>query len=37
MLSEITGASNAFIALSLALIGIGFTLGNGIGGGMTDW
>ncbi len=32
-----TGASNGFIALSLALIGIGFTVGNGIGGRMADW
>ncbi len=32
VLTELTGASNAFIALSLALIGIGFTFGNGIGG-----
>ena len=32
-----TGASNPFIAISLALIGIGFTLGNGIGGRMADW
>ena len=37
VLTELTGASNAFIAMSLALIGIGFTLGNGIGGRMADW
>lgn len=37
VLTELTGASNAFIALSLALIGIGFTFGNGIGGRMADW
>lgn len=37
VLTELTGASNAFIAMSLALIGIGFTFGNGIGGRMADW
>jgi DHA1 family inner membrane transport protein len=37
VLTELTGASNAFIALSLSLIGIGFTLGNVIGGRMADW
>ncbi|WP_444811089.1 MFS transporter [Stenotrophomonas sp. LC732] len=37
VLTELTGASNTFIAISLALIGIGFTLGNGIGGRMADW
>ncbi|WMJ67879.1 MFS transporter [Stenotrophomonas sp. 24(2023)] len=37
VLTELTGASNAFIALSLALIGIGFTFGNGIGGRLADW
>jgi DHA1 family inner membrane transport protein len=37
VLGELTGASNAFIAMSLALIGIGFTVGNGIGGRMADW
>ncbi|KAG0929097.1 hypothetical protein G6F31_017469 [Rhizopus arrhizus] len=37
VLTELTSASNAFIAMSLALIGIGFTFGNGIGGRMADW
>ncbi|MGV4838783.1 MFS transporter [Stenotrophomonas maltophilia] len=37
VLTELTGASNTFIAMSLALIGIGFTFGNGIGGRMADW
>ncbi|MDN6929082.1 MFS transporter, partial [Klebsiella pneumoniae] len=37
VLTELTGASNAFIAMSRALIGIGFTFGNGIGGRMADW
>ena len=32
VLTELTGASNAFIAMSLALIGIGFTFGNGCNG-----
>lgn len=37
VLADLTGASNTFIALSLSLIGIGFTLGNVIGGRMADW
>lgn len=37
VLTGLTGASNAFIALSLALIGIGFTFGNGLGGRLADW
>jgi len=37
VLAELTRASNTFIALSLSLIGIGFTLGNVIGGRMADW
>ncbi|AIF47818.1 MFS transporter [Dyella japonica] len=37
VLTDLTGASNTFIALSLSLIGIGFTLGNVIGGRMADW
>jgi MFS transporter, DHA1 family, inner membrane transport protein len=37
VLTNLTGASNAFIAMSLALIGIGFTLGNGLGGRLADW
>jgi len=37
VLTGLTGASNTFIAMSLALIGVGFTVGNGLGGRMADW
>lgn len=36
-LEKITGASNSFVTLSLVLIGIGFTLGNMLGGRLADW
>lgn len=36
-LAEITGASDGFVTLALVLIGVGFTLGNGIGGRLADW
>ncbi|KAG1244451.1 hypothetical protein G6F68_015447 [Rhizopus microsporus] len=35
-LADITGASPAFITGMLVLIGLGFTLGNGLGGRMAD-
>lgn len=35
-LAEITGASPAFITGMLVLVGLGFTLGNGLGGRMAD-
>lgn len=37
VLATLTGASSAFITLGLVLIGVGFTLGNAIGGRMADW
>ncbi len=37
VLTEITHASPGFIAFALVLIGIGFTLGNSIGGKLADW
>ncbi|GLQ98825.1 MFS transporter [Dyella mobilis] len=37
VLANVTGASGTFVAMSLALIGIGFTLGNGLGGRLADW
>jgi len=37
VLAEITHASPGFVAFALVLIGIGFTLGNGIGGRLADW
>jgi DHA1 family inner membrane transport protein len=37
MLAEITHASPGFVALALVLIGIGFTLGNSLGGRLADW
>jgi DHA1 family inner membrane transport protein len=37
MLAEITHASPGFVAFALVLIGIGFTLGNSIGGKLADW
>lgn len=36
-LETLTGASNGFVTFSLALIGVGFTLGNGLGGRLADW
>ncbi len=36
-LAELTGASDGFVTLALVLIGVGFTLGNGIGGRLADW
>ncbi|MDR6950830.1 DHA1 family inner membrane transport protein [Ancylobacter sp. 3268] len=37
VLEELTGASNTFVTLTLVLIGVGFTLGNGLGGRLADW
>ncbi|MGX9719191.1 MFS transporter [Stenotrophomonas acidaminiphila] len=37
VLAEITHASPGFVAFALVLIGIGFTLGNSIGGRLADW
>jgi DHA1 family inner membrane transport protein len=37
VLQTLTGASNAFVTLALVLIGVGFTLGNGLGGRLADW
>lgn len=37
VLAEITHAEPSFVAFALVLIGIGFTLGNSIGGKLADW
>jgi DHA1 family inner membrane transport protein len=37
MLADITHASPGFVAFALVLIGIGFTLGNSLGGRLADW
>ena len=37
MLAAITHASPGFVALALVLIGVGFTLGNSVGGRLADW
>ncbi|RYX92051.1 MAG: MFS transporter [Comamonadaceae bacterium] len=37
MLQAITGATAGFVTLALVLIGIGFTLGNSLGGRLADW
>ena len=37
MLAEITHASPGFVALALMLIGVGFTIGNSLGGRLADW
>ncbi len=37
ILAEITHASPGFVAFALVLIGIGFTLGNSLGGRLADW
>lgn len=36
-LAELTGASEGFVTLALVLIGVGFTIGNGLGGRLADW
>lgn len=37
VLSTLTGATDGFIAIGLVLIGVGFTLGNMLGGRLADW
>lgn len=37
VLGELTSASNGFVTLALVLIGVGFTIGNGLGGRLADW
>nr|WP_154362956.1 MFS transporter [Duganella alba] len=37
VLTTLTGASSTFITVALVLIGVGFTIGNGIGGKLADW
>jgi DHA1 family inner membrane transport protein len=37
MLAEVTHASPGFVALALMLIGLGFTIGNSLGGRLADW
>jgi DHA1 family inner membrane transport protein len=36
-LADLTGASEGFVTLALVLIGVGFTIGNGLGGRLADW
>lgn len=37
VLAELTGASNGFVIFALVLIGVGFNIGNGVGGSLADW
>ena len=37
LLADITHAGPGFVAVALVLIGIGFTLGNSLGGRLADW
>lgn len=37
VLATLTGASDGFVTFALVLIGIGFTVGNGLGGRLADW
>ncbi|MDD0842916.1 MFS transporter [Pseudomonas sp. Gutcm_11s] len=37
VLADITQASPGFVAFALVLIGVGFTLGNSLGGRLADW
>lgn len=37
MLETITGASPTFVTLGLVLIGVGFTVGNNLGGRLASW
>ncbi|CAB5544422.1 Inner membrane transport protein ydhP [Pseudomonas putida] len=37
VLADLTGASDRFVTLGLVLIGVGFTLGNSLGGRLADW
>lgn len=37
VLVEVTGASDTFVTIALVLIGVGFTIGNSLGGRLADW
>jgi DHA1 family inner membrane transport protein len=37
VLENLTGASAGLVTVALMLIGVGFTIGNGIGGRLADW
>ncbi|NUO88950.1 MAG: MFS transporter [Cupriavidus sp.] len=37
VLAELTGASGSFVTFALVLIGVGFTVGNHVGGRLADW
>ncbi|MGI6856679.1 MFS transporter [Mesorhizobium sp. 1B3] len=37
ILETLTGASDSFVTFGLALIGVGFTIGNWLGGRLADW
>lgn len=37
ILTQLTGASDGFVTLGLVLIGVGFTVGNWLGGRLADW
>lgn len=37
VLMEVTGASDTFVTIALVLIGVGFTIGNSLGGRLADW
>lgn len=37
MLETLTQASGTFVTVALVLIGLGFTVGNGLGGRVADW
>jgi len=37
ILTKVTGVSDGFVTLALVLIGLGFTIGNWLGGKVADW
>jgi DHA1 family inner membrane transport protein len=37
MLETLTGASPGFVTIGLVLVGVGFTIGNGLGGRLAEW
>ena len=37
VLADRTGASEGFVTLALVMIGVGFTIGNALGGRLADW
>jgi DHA1 family inner membrane transport protein len=37
VLMDMIGASDTFVTVALVMIGIGFTIGNGLGGRLADW